>query len=317
VPLYLTESDVNRLLTVPKAIDLLDEAFKAQAAGKAVNVPRSRIPLERGSYNLMSSAWHEKGVVGQKSYTAASGGVGFHVLLYSTRGEGLLAIIEANRMGQIRTGSASGLATKYMARPESSVVAVIGSGYQARTQLEAVAAALPITSARVYSRSEENRVGFANAATTDLELSVSPADSVEAVVDGADVVIVVTNATEPVLLGDNVAKGVHINAAGANSWLKRELDTRAVTAANLIATDDVDQAKFECADLMRAVESGHLMWQQVRPLSDVVGGIIPGREFKDDVTLFESQGVALEDIAVGEWVYRQAVEQGIGTQVGG
>ncbi|NQW17187.1 MAG: ornithine cyclodeaminase family protein [Chloroflexi bacterium] len=316
MPLYLTESDINRLLTVPIAIDLLDEVFKAQAAGKAVNVPRSRIPLDKGSYNLMSSAWHEKGVVGQKSYAAAAGGIGFHVLLYGTRGEGLMAIIEANRMGQIRTGSASGLASKYMARPESSVVAVIGSGYQARTQLEAVVSALPIKTARVYSRSPEHREGFANAATTDLEIGVSAVDSVEAAVEGADVVIVVTSASEPVLLGDHVAKGVHINAAGANGWLRRELDTQAVSAANLIVTDDVDQAKIECADLMRAVEAGRLMWQQVRPLSDVVGGAISGRAFKDDVTLFESQGVALEDIAVGEWVYRQAVEQGIGTQVG-
>jgi alanine dehydrogenase len=316
VPLYLTESDVNQVLTVPIAIDLLEGAFDAQSRGEAVNVPRSRIPLQRGSYNLMSAALHEKGVVGQKSYTATGGGIGFHVMIYSTRGEGLLAIIEANRMGQIRTGAASGLATRHMARPESTLVAVIGSGYQARTQLEAVAAVVPVTSAKVYSPTAANRTAFANAATTDLELSVTAVDSVEAAVDGADVIIAMTNSTEPVLFGDQVMAGVHINAAGANGWLRRELDTRAVSKADLIATDDIEQAKIECADLMRTVESGHLTWQQVRPLSDVVGGILPGRPSVDSITLFESQGVALEDIAVGEWVHREAVSRGLGTKVG-
>ena len=315
MPLYLTEADVNRLLTMPIAIDCLEEVFSAQARGEAVNTPRSRIPLSPGSYNLMSAAWHGKNVVGQKSYTASRAGVGFHVLIYSTTGEGLLAIIEANRMGQIRTGAASGLASKYMARPNSAKVAVIGSGYQGRTQLEAVAMALNISSARVYSRTKINREGFASAMTADLELPVKAAASVEECVEGADVIIAITNASEPVITGDHVRPGVHINAAGANGFLRRELDTAAVTMASVIATDDVAQAQIECADLIRPVEAGRLTWQQVKPLASVVGGETPGRYSDDDVTLFESQGIALEDVAVGERVYRMAVERGVGIQV--
>ena len=315
MPLYLTESDVEQLLTMPIAIDCLDEAFAAQARGEAVNTPRSRIPLTPGSYNLMSAAWHGKSVVGQKSYTASRAGVGFHVLIYSTTGEGLLAIIEANRMGQIRTGAASGLASKYMARPNSGTVAVIGSGYQGRTQLEAVATALNISSAKVYSRTESNRDGFASAMTAQLEIPVTAAASVEECVDGADVIITITNSSEPVIAGDHVQAGVHINAAGANSWQKRELDTVAVTKVDIIATDDVDQAKIECADLMHPVDAGRLTWHQVKPLASVVGGETPGRNSNDDVTLFESQGVALEDVAVGERVYRMALEQGLGTKL--
>jgi ornithine cyclodeaminase/alanine dehydrogenase-like protein (mu-crystallin family) len=315
MPLYLTEADVNQLLTMPIAIDCLDEAFSAQARGEAVNTPRSRIPLSPGSYNLMSAAWHGKNVVGQKSYTASRAGVGFHVLIYSTTGEGLLAIIEANRMGQIRTGAASGLASKYMARSNSASVAVIGSGYQGRTQLDAVATALNIDSARVFSRTESNREGFASAMTADLEIPVTAVASVEECVEGADVIIVITSSSEPVLLGDHVQPGVHINAAGANGWMRRELDTAAVTKANVIATDDVAQAQIECGDLMRPVEVGRLTWQQVKPLASVVGGETPGRNSEEDVTLFESQGVALEDIAVGERVYRMALERGVGIRV--
>lgn len=315
MPLYLTEADVNQLLTMPIAIDCLDDVFSAQARGEAVNTPRSRIPLKPGSYNLMSAAWYGKDVVGQKSYTASRAGVGFHVLIYSTTGEGLLAIIEANRMGQIRTGAASGLASKYMARPDSARVAVIGSGYQGRTQLDAVVTALDIESARVYSRDEGHREGFASAMTADLDIPVTAAASVAECVDGADVIIAITNASEPVITGDHVQPGVHINAAGANNWQKRELDTVAVTKAAVIATDDVEQAKIECADLMHPVDAGRLTWQQVRPLSAIVGGETPGRNSSDDVTLFESQGVALEDVAVGERVYRMALERGVGTQL--
>jgi ornithine cyclodeaminase/alanine dehydrogenase-like protein (mu-crystallin family) len=317
MPLYLTEADVNSLLDMSAAIECLDTAFRAQANGEAVNSPRSRIPLQPGSYNLMSAAWHSKNLVGQKSYTASRGGVGFHVMLYDTTGKGLLAIIEANRMGQIRTGAASGVASRYMARPQSGRVAVIGSGYQARTQLHAVATALPIKSASVYSRTASNREGFAAAVTQDLEIDVTPAVSLEECVAGADVIVVITNATQPVLTGDLVEDGVHINAAGANSWQKRELDIRAVVRASVIAADDVNQAKIECADLMYPVDAGRLTWDQVRPLSHIVSGQTPARDVASDVTLFESQGVALEDIAVADYVYQRAMEQGVGTAIGG
>ena len=167
----------------------------------------------------------------------------------------------------------------------------------------------------VFSRTASNREGFASAMTADLEIPVTAAASVEECVEGADVIIVITNSSEPVLLGDHVQPGVHINAAGANGWMRRELDTAAVTKANVIATDDVAQAQIECGDLMRPVEVGRLTWQQVKPLASVVGGETPGRNSEEDVTLFESQGVALEDVAVGERVYRMALERGVGIRV--
>lgn len=317
MPLYLTEEEVRDLLTMEVALERLEAVFKDKARGRATNQPRSRIPTGRGMYNLMSAAWHEKSVVGQKSYVGGRGGVTFHVLLYSTAGEGLLAIFEASRLGQIRTGAASGLASKYMAKPSASSVAVLGSGYQARTQLEAVATALPsIKSTRVFSRTQERREIFAREVGPHLGIEVAAADSVETCIDGADIIIVITNAAEPVLNGELLQEGVHINAAGANSWMRRELDTRAVAAANVVVTDDVEQAKIECADLMRAYESGRLSWDRVVPLDRVVSGEAKGRRGGADITLFESQGVALEDIAVAEWLYQEAKKRGIGIEIG-
>ena len=313
--LYLTESDVGHLLTMEIALEEVENAFRAQASGDIVNVPRARIPLERGSYNLMAAAWHSRGVVGHKSYVATRTGVGFHVMLYSARGDGLLAIIEASRLGQMRTGAASGVATKYMARADAGSVAVIGAGYQAKTQLAAVAAVRPVRVARVFSRTPAHREAFAKEISTALGIQVTAAVSAEACVDGADVVVTITGATEPVLGGEMLAPGMHINAAGANSWLRRELDTQAVVMAEVVATDDVAQAKVESAELMRAVETGRLTWGRVHELGDIVTGRVPGRTTGEQITLFESQGVALEDIAVAARLYDLAMERGTGRKL--
>ncbi|MBI4220082.1 MAG: ornithine cyclodeaminase family protein [Chloroflexi bacterium] len=313
--LYLTERDVQHLLTMEIALTEVENAFKAHATGDIVNQPRSRIPLPNSAYNLMSAGWISRGVVGHKSYVATRSGVGFHVMLYSAKGEGLLAILEASRLGQMRTGAASGVATRYMAVQDASSVGIIGAGYQARTQLAAVAAVRPVSVARVYSRDPQRREAFAREMTDALGLKVLPAVSVEACVDGADIVLTITGSSEPVLGGEMLSPGVHINAAGANSWLRRELDTQAVVMADVIATDDKAQAKIECAELMRAVESGRITWGKVYELGEIVSGRVAGRTAKDQITLFESQGVAMEDVAVAARLYDMAKEQGIGTRV--
>ena len=313
--LYLTEAEVGELLTMDMALEAVEEVFIARAAGEVVNHPRQRIHFRGGSYHLMAAGWPDRGIAGSKSYVAGRNGTTFQVLLYGTGGEGLLAVIDANVMGQVRTGAATGIATRYMARWCEPRVAVIGSGFQARTQLEAIAKVREATSAAVYSRSPERREQFAREMTERLEFAVEPADSAEACVDGADIVAVITSARDPVLLGDWVKDGMHINAAGANGWSRRELDTRAVAKCDVIATDDVDQAKIECADLMAPVEAGHIRWEQVLNLGDVVTGRLPGRTEESDITLFESQGVAMEDIAVAHRLLQLARERGVGTEL--
>ena len=316
--LYLSEAEVGEILTMDLALEAVEEVFDAWGRGEVVNHPRSRIALGGGSYNLMSAGWPAKGIVGSKSYVGGSGGISFQVLIYGASGEGLLGVLDANLMGQVRTGAASGVATRYMARwCDNGKVGVIGSGYQARTQLEAVTKVRELGSAAVYSRSAENRDAFATAMTEKLELPVTAVTSVEECVEGADIIIVITNAREPVLLGDMVKERVHINAAGANGWQRRELDTRAVAKCDVIATDDIDQAKIECADLMAPADAGRIRWEQVVNLGQIVAGTHPGRTEESHITLFESQGVAMEDIAVGKRVLDLARERGIGTELSG
>lgn len=315
--IYLTEADVAELLDMETTIDALEEAFKARARGEAFNSPRSRLPIGRGSYNFMAASWPEKGIAGHKSYAAGPGGISFHVAMYSTQGDGLLLLTEANRLGQIRTGAASGVATRHMANSGELTVGVIGSGYQARTQLEAIAAACKVTSAKVFSRNEDNRNRFANRMSERLGITVDPVGSSPECAEGVDVLVAITSAADPVITGDMLAPGMHVNAAGNNSWLKRELDTASIVKCDVIAVDDVDQAKYECGELMRAAETGRFSWDNAIPIHDVVAGNRPGRTTPEDITLFESQGLALEDLAAADIIYKRAKERGIGVSLGG
>ncbi|MBI4306925.1 MAG: ornithine cyclodeaminase family protein [Chloroflexi bacterium] len=314
--IYLTENDVRGLLDMKTALTVLDEAFKAVGRGEAVNRPRSRIPLSNGSYNLMSAAWYTKGVVGHKSYTATRNGARFHVMLYDAEGKGLLAIIEAGYLGKIRTGAATGLATRYLARPGDGVAAIIGSGNQAESQLEAIAAAGKARAAVVYSRTAETRDRFAKVMSERLGLKVTTAATPEEAVADAASVTLITNSPQPVLKSELLQAGLHVNAAGNNTWLGQEIDTAAMSKFDVIVADDVDQARIESGELMRAAETGKLAWTSVISLADVVSGEKRGRRSDQDITLFESQGIALEDVAVAQQVYAAAVERNLGVRIG-
>ena len=314
--LFLTEDDVDGLLTMDAAIETLDVGFRHQASGTASNSPRRRIRMGGGMLHFMAAADRSTGVTGMKWYGGfGSGGTRFHVQLSDSESGELLAVMEAGRLGQVRTGAASGVATKYMARPDARNVAMIGSGYQAETQLEAICRVRQVERVRVFSRTEERREAFAARMAASLGVEVTAVGSAEECVGDADVVAVITSATSPVLKGEWLQDGTHVNAAGVNHWLRRELDGKAVARASVIVADDVEQARIECADLIHPVERGDLTWQRVRELWEVVSGTVSGRNSPDEITLFESQGIALEDIAAGYHVYRLALECGVGTKV--
>jgi ornithine cyclodeaminase/alanine dehydrogenase len=310
--LYLTEADVNGMLDMNLALEALDDVFRARSAGEVRNEPRHRLAAGNGSMNFMAATWPEKGWAGHKSYVSGD----FRVILYGTNGEGLLAVIGAGRMGQVRTGAASGIATKYMSRENSSSVGIIGSGYQAETQLEAVCAVRDIKDVKVFSRTAEKREKFASVMSERLGVGVVAVDSKEAAAEGMDVLVAVTSSVEPVITGDMIEPGMHINAAGNNSWMKRELDTAAIVKADLVACDDIDQTKIECGELMRAVEVGQYAWESLVRLDRIVAGLRTARYSDTDVTLFESQGVAFEDLAVCGRLYEMAVERGVGMELG-
>ena len=316
--LFLNEREVKDLLPMVECVDVLESAFANAGNGLGDNKPRSRIRMPNGFLHFMAGAALAPGrsAFGYKAYATFPGGpTRFLVSLYDGESGVLLAIMEAGALGQIRTGAASGLATRHMARSDASTVAVIGTGYQALTQLEAVAAVRQIKAARVFSRTPEKRETFAAKMSERLNVAVAPADSAEECVRGADVAITITSSREPVLKGEWLKDGAHVNAAGGNHWMRREIDPAAVERSALIVVDDLEQARIECGDLIWAAERGAFRWTMAHELKDVVSGRMSGRPNGDSITLFESQGVALEDVAAALHVYGKAKEEGIGQEL--
>jgi alanine dehydrogenase len=237
--LYLSESDVQELLPMRDAIDVMRKTFEALAQGRAQNQPRRRLILETGSV-LHSMAGAYGNYFGTKFYsTNPRYGAHFYFVLYDAKTAQPLAMMEANHLGQIRTGAASGYATDLLADPQADTLGIIGSGFQARTQLNAVRAVRPVKTVRVWSRSEEKRRRFAE------ESSVTAVDSAEEAVRGARIVVTATNSKDPVLESRWIEPGTMINAMGSNVANRRELPADLVQRADLIAADSIEQAKIE------------------------------------------------------------------------
>jgi alanine dehydrogenase len=247
-----------------------------------------------------------------KQYTFVRGKIRFLVPLYEISSGDLVAMIEADYMGQLRTGAASGVATKYLARRDASVAAIIGTGGQAKTQLEAIASVRKLSSARVYGRNADRRKRFAEEMSRRISISVEPANSASEAARGAHIICTATTASQPVLSGPDLASGMHINAIGANHAHKRELDDEAVASADVIVVDSIEQSRQEAGDLIIAFKGDEICWTGVKKLSDVVAGKASGRTSDTEVTLFKSNGIASWDLAVAMRVYAKAKAQGLG-----
>ncbi len=310
--LYLNERDVMQVLTMPLALQAVETAFRELGEGRAQNQSRRRLRAGRGGLSIMAAAVPALGAMGYKAY---GGGARMKVFLYSTESGQIIGVLDANRLGQMRTGAASGVATKYLAREDARVVGLVGAGFQARSQLEAIVAQRPIATVRVFSRTSERREAFAREMAAVLPLAVTPVTSVEEAVRGADIIVTATSAREPVLAGALLEPGQHVNAIGANSLTRRELDEAAVARADVITVDSREQAAMECGDLVFAIDRGLVQWEQVHELAAVVAGHHPGRRSASEITLFESQGLALEDVATAALVLAEARRQGLGQEL--
>jgi ornithine cyclodeaminase/alanine dehydrogenase-like protein (mu-crystallin family) len=251
------------------------------------------------------------GAAGVRFYGA--GGKNITTIL-NTDGGAIEGVLETPTLSTMRTGAASGLATKYLALPDASTVGIIGVGRQASYQLEAVCAVRPVRSVTVYSRTPENREAFAREMREKLGVEVSAVPSAEDAVRGSRIVITITNSSSPVFDGDALEPGTHINAAGSNSWLRREIDLTTVQRSALVAVDNLDQAKTECGELIYAAEQGAFRWSEAVELKHVVAGHVR-RPSLDAITLFESQGIGIEDVACCAVVLRRARERGIGAEL--
>ncbi len=313
--LVLREEDVRRLLTMPDTIDVLEQAFAALAEGQVVNTPRSRLKLANGVLNMLSAAAPTLGVLGLKTYTAFRQGVRFVVMLYSAYDGQLLAIIEADWLGRMRTGATSGLATKYLARVNATNIGLIGAGQQAVTQLIGVCAVRPIGIVFVYSRHPESCRLFCEEMTRLLNIEVRPVVHPRQAVEQADILITCTTAAEPVFRGEWVPIGCHINAIGSNWPTKCEIDVATLQRSYLIVTDSKEQAQAEAGDFIIPVSAGLLDWDRVFELAEVIGGQGPQRESLEDITLYKGLGIALEDLATAAHVYTLAREQGLGEEL--
>ena len=314
--LLLNEREVRDLLPMDECVDVLDAAFAEWGAGTVSNMPRYRLPLMRGAQQVMAGMSSDAGATGLKTYvTGTRGPSSMVVLLFSAEDGAPLAMLAANALGQIRTGAASGVATRHMARADAGTVAVVGSGSQAGTQLAAVAAVRPVERALVYSRAPERREAFAQRMSAELGIDVRPAGSAHEAVAQAAVVCAITNSREPVFDGDSLAPGTHVNAAGSNHWMRREVDETTIRRSAVVAVDDLENAKNECGELIWAAERRAFRWENAVELRDVVAGRVAGRPSPEAVTLFESQGLAMEDVAAGMHVYRKALAAGAGRQV--
>jgi alanine dehydrogenase len=309
LPLYLSESDVEGLITPGDAVPVLEECFRRLAAGAVENVPRRRLGLDDGAFAVMAAADRELGYAGVKSYAVVGGRASFAVCLFELRGGTLAAVLEADALGQRRTGAASGVAAKHLARAGARTLGVIGCGWQAAAQVAAIRAAVPSLERVVaYCRSREALAAFCAAAAAEPAVSHSEAAEQE-------IVVTVTTSRDPVLRGEWLRPGALVCAVGANDAGKRELDNVAIERSAFVCCDSKEQARLESGDLIEPVASGVLDWLEVHELQEVVAGALPGRQSDEDIVLFKSNGLAAWDVAIAAEVLARARATGVGTEL--
>jgi ornithine cyclodeaminase/alanine dehydrogenase-like protein (mu-crystallin family) len=300
VTLHLSETDVARLLTPADAVAAIEACFERMARGAVENRPRYRLGLEHGAMAVMSAADLELGYAGAKVYVGFAEGARFEVLLFRADAPDLVAVIDADKLGQLRTGAASGVAAKHLARSGATTLGVIGCGWQAESQVECIRAAVPTVAHTVaYCRTREKLEQFCE--RFDCEAGESNQDAA-----ACDIVVTVTGSRDPVLRGEWLQAGALVCAVGANDGKRRELDNVVLDRAAFVCCDSVEDAKLESADLIEPIQSGVLDWLEVHELQQVVGGEVAGRQAETDVVVFKSNGLAAWDVAAAARVVELA-----------
>jgi alanine dehydrogenase len=309
VPLYLSETDVAELLAPADAVEAIEACFRRMAAGSVENRPRNRLGLEGGALAVMAASDLELGFAGAKVYAGFRDGARFAVLLFRADSPELVAVIEADKLGQLRTGAASAVAAKHLAKRGARSLGVIGCGWQAESQLACIRAALPeLERVVAYCRTEERLRDFCE------EHGVEPGESHSDAAE-CDVVVTVTTSPDPVLRGEWLQPGALVCAVGANDGRRRELDNVVLERAAFVSCDSLEAAKLESADLIEPVESGVLDWLEVHELQEVVAGEVAGRQSDEDIVVFKSNGLAAWDVAVAAAVVERARAAGAGREL--
>jgi alanine dehydrogenase len=309
VPLYLTEEDVAELLTPAEAVEVIEACFRRMAAGRVENRPRYRLGLEEGALAVMAASDLELGYAGAKVYAGFREGARFVVLLFRADSPELVAVLEADKLGQLRTGAASGVAARHLAKSSTRTLGIIGCGWQAESQLAAILVARPeIERVVVYCRTEESLRTFCE------EHGAEPGESHQ---DPAacDVVVTVTGSRDPVLRGEWLRPGALVCAVGANDGRRRELDNVVLERAAFVCCDSLDDARLESADLIEPIESGVLDWLEVHELQEIVADEVAGRQSDEDIVVFKSNGLAAWDVALAAAAVERARAAGAGREL--
>jgi ornithine cyclodeaminase len=313
---YLTENDVRQLLTMPLALDAVGQALTDRALGRAVDVPRVRTHVAAGTQHVLQAASSALNAIGYKAYYSCRGkGTRFFVHVFSMETGVLETIQQAGYLGMMRTGAASGVATRHLARGDAKVVAMIGAGKQAVGQLEAVCCVREIREVRVFSRTAERARQFCETMKARIKADLRVVPDAATAVRGADLINVITNAAAPVLKGEWLEAGQHINAAGSNALSRRELDDAAVNRCDLITVDSRATARNECGDLLSAVEGGRLQWDTLPEIGEVMTGRALGRTDAQQITLYESHGMGVQDLYVASRLLALARRQNVGVDL--
>jgi alanine dehydrogenase len=309
VPLYLTESDVAELVEPAVAVEAIERCFTRMAGGRVENAPRRRLPIAAGALADMAASDLELGLAGGKLYVASPDGAAFVVCVFDTGRPALAGVIEADHLGRLRTGAASAVAARHLARSGTRTLGVIGCGHQAETQVACIRAALPALERVVaHCRTRERLEAFC------ANVGGEPADSHREAA-AQDVVVTITTSRDPVVRGEWLRAGALVVAAGANVASRRELDNVVLERASFVCCDSLEQARLESGDLIEPIAAGVLDWLEVHELHEVVSGAIPGRQSDDDIVVFKSNGIAAWDVAIAAEALRLARERGIGATV--
>ncbi|MDQ3923827.1 MAG: ornithine cyclodeaminase family protein [Actinomycetota bacterium] len=312
--LFLTEREVEGLLDMRSALAAVEEILRQHAEGRATNRARRRVALPGSGLNVMFAGAPEIEALGLKAYTVARTGARFYTMLFDPETGELLSMMQSDKLGQVRTGAASGIATKHLAREDANSLGIYGAGWQAEAQLEAIAAVKKLDRVIVHSRTEESRKAFAEKMGERLGMEVETTHAPEEPA-AQDIVVTVTSSKEPVLRGEWLKPGVHVNAAGSNFLFKTEIDRDVVKRSSLVTIDSREELGLEAGNLLQGIETGTVLPEAIRELGQIVAGQIKGRQNPEDITLFASQGLALEDLAAARLVYDRALEQGVGREI--
>ena len=313
--LFLRDDEVNQAVSMDEMLDAIEEMQRHFGQGEVMNLARRKIIGPGGMLSVMGGGLFYNNILGVKTYTVVKGKYSFQVSIYDADTGELMCYTQANRLGQLRTGATTGIAVKHLSKPDAATVGIIGTGYQAPAQLEAVCKVRDIKKVKAFSRTAERRDAFAQAMTNSLGLEVESVDDSETAVAGSDIVICIAAVLDPVLEGDWLSPGATVIGAGPTTWRVREVDDATFARADKIFVDSAEQAQSEAGDMASAVDRGILQWSRLQELRHVVTGAVSGRDNPEQIVYAKLMGTGVADVAAAKLAYDRARAKGLGMEM--